>query len=168
LCVDPLPDAGFPDAGPGAGTPAFDVIYVDEWELSYDVPTAGSVVIVNKGTSRLFFDTLHLKFIDDDSPTVVAIAAVTKPTGQLDHDEAAGNLAEEAKPVIAALPEERIVEGTTNVLRVDFLATGNTTFELQVSVVLQLDVSLPMTIHHVPGPVVFDNPLHATRVSVYR
>jgi hypothetical protein len=172
LCAESSVDAGVPDGGEDGGVPAFDVIYIDEWKLSYDVPISGSLVIINKGASPLSFETLHVKFIDDDSPRVAAIATVNHAIPDyLSLDEAAGAVSDAARPLVGALLEERIVYEMTDLLRVDFAATGNIAYELKVSLVIQLDgldVSLPMTIHHVPGPVIYSDPLHAVRVSAFR
>jgi hypothetical protein len=172
ICLDMDPDAGPTDAGSHGGTPAFDVIYVDEWRQSYDVPMGTSMVIVNKSSSPLNLETLHVKFIDDDNPMVATIATMNHPGGvTLGLDEATGSLSDAARPLVTTLLDERIVDSTTDLLEMNLVAAGNTAYDLKVSLVVQLDgldVPLPMTIHHVAGPATYGDPLHAVRVSVFR
>jgi hypothetical protein len=165
------PDAGVPDGGPASGTPAFDVVYVDEWKQSYDVPMAGALVIINKAATPLDFQTLHVKYIDDDQPTVAALATMTRPPGELALDEAAGALDASPKSVINPLLTEHIFDDMTDILKLNLAAAGNSAYDLKVDLVMQLDgidVPLPITIHHVPGPATYGEPLHAIRVHAFR
>jgi hypothetical protein len=170
-CVDAsFRDAGVTDSGP-SGTPAFDVVYIDEWKQSYDVPMGDALVIINKAATPLDFQTLHVKYIDDDLPIVAALATMNRPPAALALDEAAGALDASAKSLVGPLLTEHVFDDTTNILRLDLAAAGNAAYDLKVSLIVQLDgidVPLPVTIHHVPGPTTIAQPLHAVRVHAFR
>jgi hypothetical protein len=40
---------------------------------------SGALVIVDKSASPLDFETLHVKYIEDDRPTVVPLATMNRP-----------------------------------------------------------------------------------------
>jgi hypothetical protein len=72
---------------------------------------------------------------------------------------------------VTALLPEHIVDESTDLLTLNLAAAGNSTFDVHVDLVIQLDgldVSLPITIHHAVGPATLSDPLHARRVSVFR
>jgi hypothetical protein len=173
-CVEDSADAAVPDGGiPDAanGQPAFDVIYADEWKLSYSGPLVGGLIIVNKGAAPLSFETLHVKVLEDDSSIATTLVDLNSHGATIEYSEAIGQMTDVTRPVLAPLIHEPIVDTMTNVMSIEAVEAGNTTYDVHVQLTIELEgvaVEMPMTIHHIAGPVAYVDPVHAIRVHAFR
>ncbi len=169
-CVAPAQDAGI-DA---PGLPAYDIAYPSEWRMSVAGPATGFVVIVNTGTAPLSLSTFQVVSLSDDHPT--AVVRVTSPGSfgeTIQPDTAAGFLSGLAEQLLigAGLVPEPWTVRSSDFLSLELLNAPAGTYDVGVNLAIELDgrpAALPMTIHVVPGPTVYLDPLVGRRVTVYR
>ena len=169
-CVVPSLDAGI-DA---PGLPAYDIAYPSEWRMSVAGPTSGFIVIVNTGTAPLSLSTFQVVGLSDDHPTAVVRITTPGSFGEtIPTDAAAGFLSGLSEQLLigAGLVPEPWNLRTSNFLSLELINAPPGTYDIAVSLAVELDgrpAALPMTIHVVPGPTVYLDPLVGRRVTVYR
>ncbi|MBK7078177.1 MAG: hypothetical protein IPH44_38520 [Myxococcales bacterium] len=156
------------------GLAAYDIAYPAEWRMSVQGPATSFIVIVNTGPSPLSLSTFQVTGLSDDHPT--AVVRVTSPGSfgdTLQPDTAAGALSGLAETLLIGsglVPEAWSVR-TTDFLSLELLNAPAGTYDIAVNLTVELDgrpASLPMTIHVVPGPTIYLDPLVGRRLTVYR
>lgn len=154
--------------------PAFDLAYPAEWKFSVAGPTSGFLLVVNTGPSPLNLASFQLRSISDDHST--AEARVTTQGGFnviLQPEQAGGQLSQQSESVLVQsllVPESRIATDA-DLMTLELRNAPSGTYDVAATVTLSLDgieASLPMTIHVVPGPEIFLDPLVGRRDSVFR
>ncbi len=156
------------------GLAAYDIAYPAEWRMSVSGPATSFIAIVNTGPSPLSLSTFQVTGLSDDHPT--AVVRVTSPGSFGDTiapDNAAGRLSglAEALLISSGLVMEPWSVRTTDFLSLELLNTPPGTYDIAVNLTVELDgrpASLPMTIHVVPGPTIYLDPLVGRRLTVYR
>jgi hypothetical protein len=154
--------------------PAFDIAYPSEWRFSVSGPAEAFILIVNTGPSPLSLATFQVSSVSDNHPT--AVARVTSPSSSgttLQPNDAGGmlSLLSEQLLVGSGLVTEPWVDRTSQLLALELLSAPAGTYDVAVNLTISLDgrdAPLPMTIHVVPGPTVYLDPLVARRVMIYR
>jgi len=169
--VDAMADAVAIDAN---GEPAFDIGYPHEWKFSISGPISAYILVANTSNNALSLSTFQVQSVSDDHPT--AEVTVTAP---MTHSESvtpgtmAGELSGFSHDVLVKsglFPESNLLpEVNFLTLGLENAPAGTYDIHAQLTVELDgIDVELPMTIHHVPGPVVYADPLLGSRVAAYR
>jgi hypothetical protein len=162
---------GSTDAPP---IPFFDVAYPSDWKFSVSGPTHGFVLIVNTGTAPLGLATFQVTSVSDDHPTAVArVTAPTTPGAILQPGNAGGALSEGAQSLLitSGVVPEAWSDRKSDLLSLELVNAPSGTYDVAVNLTIELenhDVPLPMTIHVVPGPTIYLDPILARRVRVYR
>jgi hypothetical protein len=171
----PATDATSIDAATDApGLAAFDIAYPSEWRFSVAGPAEGFILIVNTGPSPLSLATFQVSAVSDDHPT--AVARVTSPSSSgttLQPGQAGGQLSGLSEQLLvgSGLVTEPWADRTSALLALELLNAPAGTYDVAVNLTVSLDgrdALLPTTIHVVPGPTVYLDPLVARRVMVYR
>ncbi|MCE9574542.1 MAG: hypothetical protein K8W52_15445 [Deltaproteobacteria bacterium] len=168
-------DGAPPDALVDAATlPAYDIAYPSQWTFSVSGPATGFVLIANTSSTPLSLSTFQVTSVSDNHPT--AVARVTSPSSPgtiLQPHTAGGSLSQLSDNLLrgSGLVMESWADRDTNLLSLELLNAPAGTYDVAVSVTVSLDgrdVAIPMTIHVVPGPVIYLDPQVARRVSVFR
>jgi hypothetical protein len=168
-----LPSDGWVLADAPPGPPAFDVAYPHEWKFSVAGPISGYVVIINTSDAPLSTSSLALKSITDDHPTAVVRVTVTEYDATIAVGKAGGLLSIMSRMILVdsgKVPEPR-VETMSDYLTLEIGNAPEGTYDIQAMLTLSLDnvdIPMPMTIHMVPGPEVWANPLAGKRVMLTR
>jgi hypothetical protein len=179
MCVSPdLLDAGVPDARAADGgadatrSPAFDIAYPDQWKFSINDQIDGFLQIINTSDRSMSTATLAVKSMTDDHPTgsIVIVAAPSSMT--IFPGEAGGELSGASEQLFASLVTEPRTDLTSDYLSMRLVDFPAGTYDIEATLVITLegrDVSMPMTIHHLPGnPGVYADPIRGKRISVTR
>jgi hypothetical protein len=172
-CVGESPiDAGV-DAVIDAGVPAFDVAYASEWRFSVPGPVDGYLLVVNTGVTPLSMSTLQLKSIADDHPTAFVRIIATASETSIPPGHAGGFLTPLATTTLvgSGLVSETRADTDSSYLNIEIVNAPEGTYDIHVSLELELDnarISMPITLHMLPGPTIFANPDVGTRKTVFR
>lgn len=176
-CVSDDLDASGADAREpvdGPPTPAFDVAYPSEWRFSVAGPTDGFMLIVNTGPAPLSLATFQVTSISDDHPTAVVRVTTPGSFGEaLQPGTAGGRLGGLAEQLLvgSGLVTEARADTASSYLSLELINAPAGTYDIAASLTVALDgrdVAMPMTIHVVPGPTIYLDPLVARRVVISR
>ncbi len=171
MCTDQaVVDAGI-DARPDAGLKAFDVVYPSEWQFSVTGQVSGYFMVIATGSAAVDMSTLHVKSIDDDHPTafvtVTGGGSTSVPTGY-----AGGVLTPVSKALFVTsglVPEYVSDEDDYLTFEIENAPAGTYDFHATVTVVVEnIEIPLAMTIHILPMPDIWADPVVAKRIAVYR
>jgi hypothetical protein len=179
MCVGiELLDGGLPDAGSAdgatsdaAGVPAFDVAYPDQWKFAVEGPIGGFLEIINTSDQSTTAATLAVKSITDDNPTGRIEVVATPSSLTIFPGEAAGKLSGLSEQLFASLVTEPRTNFGSDYLSMKLVGFPQGTYDIEATLVItlnELDVTMPMTIHHVSGPGAFADPLRGKRISIFR
>lgn len=148
-----------------------DIAYSSEWKFSVEGPVSGYVVIVNTTSAPVNLDTLQLTSVTDDNPTANVQIETQKLSGvQVAPGIAGGVLSPVSKNVLVdsgIITEPRDANGDYLTIAVVNAPAG--TYDIHASVEMSLEgksAKLPLTIHMVPGPTIFAEPIAGTRVRL--
>lgn len=170
----PTGDAQIDGGGDGPSVPFFDVAYPSEWRFSVPGPTDGFVLVVNTGSQALGLATFQLRSLSDDHP--LAVARVTTPQSLgvvLTPGTAGGALSALSQSLLVSsgVVTEPWVDRNSQLLSIELVNAPPGTYDIAVDLTVAIedrDAHIPMTIHVVPGPTVYLDPIVARRVRVYR
>jgi hypothetical protein len=173
-CTDDVlaSDAGV-DVMRDGGQAAFDIAYPDEWKFSVAGPISGYMLIVNTSVTPLNTSSLVLKSISDDHPTALVRINVNGYDATISPGEAGGSLSMLSKSVLvdSGLVTETRSQTTSDYLTLEVGNAPSGTYDIHATLVLSLDnldVTMPMTIHILPGPDVWADPEVGKRLKLYR
>ena len=169
-----LLDAPTDAAIDAATAPFFDVAYPSEWVFSVPGPAVGFVLVVNSGTAPLGLSTFQVQSVSDNHPTaVVRVTAPSAPGAILQSGSAGGALSPLSQTLLvgSGLVPEPWTDRKSQLLALELINAPAGSYDVAIDLHIALedhDAALPMTIHVVPGPTVYVDPLVARRVRVYR
>jgi hypothetical protein len=154
--------------------PAFDIGYPPEWRFSVSGPISAYILIANTSNNALSLSTFEVQSITDDHPT--AEVRVTSPSSHSEEvmpGTMAGQLTGLSEDVLvdSGLFTETNLHSTIDFLTLEIQNAPDGTYDIHAELTVQLDgidVDLPMTIHYVPGPVVYADPLIGARIQAFR
>lgn len=153
---------------------AFDLAYPSQWTFSVEGPVSGYLLVVNTGIGPLQLDTLHVDAVTDDHPQAT-VQIDTKPftARKLEPGEAGGQLSLLSKSLLvdSGLVAEPLVDTSSDYLSIGLVDAPEGTYDVHATAKLSIahqQVTLPFTIHVVPGPTVYADPAGGSRVSFKR
>lgn len=153
---------------------SFDLAYPSEWTFSVAGPVSGYLVVVNTGSDPMQLDGLHVDSVTDDhEQAVVQIELKGFAPRTLDPGRASGFLTPLSKTVLVdsgLVPEPRL-DDASDYLSIGLLDAPEGTYDVHADVKLSLahqQVTIPLTIHMVPGPVIYADPAGGKRMSFSR
>lgn len=157
-----------------AGLPAFDVAYPEEWRFSVAGPATAFLLVVNTGPSPLSLSTFQVASISDNHET--AVVRVTSPvsfTDVLQPNTAGGQLTAASQQLLVGngLVTEPVTAPDADLLSLELINAPPGTYDIAVNLSVELDgvvAAMPMTIHVVPGPIVYLDPLVGRRTMWFR
>jgi hypothetical protein len=154
--------------------PAFDIVHPAEWKFSVSGPAEGFVVFVNTSQKPLSLSTLKVTSVSDDHPTAeVRVVVPEAPSTVLPPGMAAGLLSGLSRDLMvnSGLVPEPFTDSAASYLSLELADAPPGTYDIAASVTLTLDgrdATLPLTIHLVPGPIVYLDPSVPRRAQVLR
>jgi hypothetical protein len=152
---------------------AFDVAYPSVWKFSIAGPIGISIMFINTSVNPFNTSTLEVRSIADDHPTAFVRLMVNPKLVFIPPGTAGGKIAPIAEPFLidSGLVTEARSDTDSSYVEMELVDAPSGTYDIQVQAVVGLDgvdVPLSMTVHVVPGPIVFVDPEAATRATIFR
>jgi len=152
---------------------AFDVAYSSEWKFSVAGPVSGYLVVVNTSEDPLNLSTLQIKNVSDDHASASLAISVTPSNAIIQPGKAAGFVTPLSQKVLldSGIVKEPRVETSSDLLNIEILNFTDGTYDFHATAEMSLDgvtTALPLTIHVVPGPEIYADPMIGKRVAVSR
>jgi hypothetical protein len=167
----PIADASAPDAVPDANPISFDFAFASEWTFSVNGPVDGWLLVVNTGSIGFDASTLEVRKVSDDHPTAVVLVHAHPSTGIILPDRAGGELSLLSASLLvdSGLVTEQRVDTDSSYLDLEFVDAPAGQYDIHAEVTVALldrELTLPLVVHRVPGPVVYADPQQAMRLPV--